>query len=145
MGARAVDDKRFTALLAEVAAACEEPHVEAPTIAALADVLADAGLRLSRPSPLLEGPLPVGAEPGCSLHIERDRWQLLRFADGEAAEAEATRRGHALAAGRFVLWSDPPQMYRERGTTTLPDDEVPWSDLLDEPRLLAALRKALER
>jgi hypothetical protein len=143
--APALDDERFTALLAEVAATCEEPHVEAPTIAALAEVLAAAGLRLSRPAPLLEGQLPVGAELGYSLHVERDRWQLLRFADHEAAAAEATRRGHALAAGRFMLWSDPPQMYRERGTTTLPDDEVPWSDLLDEPRLLAALREALAR
>ncbi len=42
------------------------------------------------------------------------------------------------------LWSDPPQMYVARGTTTLPDEEVPWSELLDDPRLLAALRTALD-
>ena len=119
---------------------------EAPTIAALAEVIAAAGLRLSRPAPPLEGQLPVGAELGYSLHMSaiagncRASPTVRRTTPRRrAAPRPCPRRGPLRAVvGPAVDVSRAPRRDPALRRGARPD-------LLDEPRLLAALREALER
>ena len=64
--------------------------------------------------------------------IGRDRWMLLRFPSRELAAQEARKRGHCIQGGTFVLWSDPPGMYVQWLTFTRPDEEISWSQALED-------------
>jgi hypothetical protein len=73
--------------------------------------------------------------------IGRDRWKLLRFPSRELAAQEAKRRGHCIQGGIFVLWSDPPGMYVQWLTFTRPDEEISWSEALEDEAFRTLIEK----
>ncbi|MCZ6769692.1 MAG: hypothetical protein O7D93_10635, partial [Acidobacteria bacterium] len=91
-----------------------------------------AGHRVRQSRYLLSSELTARAEVGFSLMIGRDRWQLLRFPSRNLAAQEAKRRGHCLQSEKFLLWSDPPGMYVQWLTFTRPDEEISWSEALED-------------
>ena len=91
-----------------------------------------AGHRVRQSRYLLSSEVTARAEVGFSLMIGRDRWMLLRFSSRELAAQEAKRREHCIQGGPFVLWSDPPGMYVQWLTFTRPDEEISWSQALED-------------
>jgi hypothetical protein len=66
---------------------------------------------------------------------------LLRFPSRELAAQEAKRRGHCIQGGIFVLWSDPPGMYVQWLTFTRPDEEISWSQALEDEAFRTLIEK----
>ena len=140
--APALNTKEFAAAVNEAQGGCGQTHSDSPALTQFVEILAKGDHKVSQVSPMTEGQLPAAAELGYSLVIDRDRWLLMRFPSASDAADECGRRRHCIHAGRFVLWSDPPGMYRRMQTFTLPDDEVSWSALLDDPGFVSLVLQA---
>jgi Protein of unknown function (DUF3179) len=90
------------------------------------------------------GQLRVGCVNGIGLTVEGDRFLLYRFASPDQARDYAAGEPHTVSAGVFVLRSTPEDMYVGTAAEILfaGDDRVRWSRLLDDGRVLRALRAA---
>lgn len=103
--------------------------------------LREAGFRVDRVKPMLRQWLRPAAVDGYSAEVDGDRFLVYEFDTPEAARRYQAERHHTVAAGPFVLRSDPPGQYHvaTEGTIDRPVDQVPWSDLLEDDRFIGAL------
>ena len=90
--------------------------------------------------------LPAKAINGAWARIKGDRFMVIRFTDAASAEEYAEQRGHRVAAGNVVFRSDPDGQYKVPfpiATFELPDDQVEWSTLPDDPDFWKAAKAAV--
>jgi hypothetical protein len=87
--------------------------------------------------------LPAKAVNGAWARIKGDRFMVIRFIDAAAAEEFAGARAHRIAAGNVVFRSDPDGQYKipfPVATIEMPDDQVEWSTLPEDPAFLEAAK-----
>ncbi len=123
-----------------------------------------AGVEVETKGELLASSLPPAASRGLVLRIAGDPFHALLFATaGEARDYAASRlliprdlmisffpgeessdlARHAAVAGTVVMESFPDRQYADaESLVRLPEDEIRWSPLLDDPRFQQALERA---
>lgn len=101
-----------------------------------------SGLRVTE---LTRRQLRPGALSAYQLRIDRDDFLLYKFQAAEHADRYGREEPHAIRAGNFVLRSTPRRMYQFPvwGFARLPDDQVPWSKLLDDPAFAGTFEGAV--
>ena len=128
------------AILESARQQCSNQHPASTKLGEVFERFQEAGHPVSQMRFLLSSELVTPAEVGFALVIGEDPWQLFRFPSREAAAAEAQSRGHAIQAGNYVLWSDPP-MYGAWLTKTRPDDRIAWSKALEDEGFVALVKE----
>jgi hypothetical protein len=127
-----IENGEIAGILEAASSNCSLDHPSFPKLGEFFEHLEAEGHRVRQSRYLLSSEITARAEVGFSLMIGRDRWQLLRFPSPELAAQEAKRRGHCIQGGRFLLWSDPPGMYVQWLTFNRPDEEIAWSEALED-------------
>lgn len=132
-----LDDPSFEAALRGLQATDDDE----PCIGSLIQRLTAAELEVRRVKPMLRQWLRPDAVDGYSMEIDRDRFLVYLFAEDEAARRYSAQRHHTVDVGPFVLRSDPPGQYHVATEQTVerPVEQVAWSNLVSDRRLLAAL------
>ena len=136
-----IENGEITESLEQARGRCSVDHPTFPKLGEFVEHLEAAGHRIRQRRYLLSSEITAQAEVGFSLMIGRDRWMLLRFPSRELAAQESERRGHCIQAGKFLLWSDPPGMYVQRLTFTRPDEEISWSEALEDEAFRTLIEK----
>lgn len=84
--------------------------------------------------------LPHQAERGIVIRLQGHRMNLYRFETRGAARDYERLERHALRGGQYVLTSDPEEQFADiYQNEPLPDDQIAWSPLLEEPRFRRAI------
>lgn len=152
-----VSDDGFIGLIAD-ALGPELPRdaIEADVpIAAILEAYDDADLPVIKtseapnrvPMMMYEHVLPVGARKGFSVRINREEFALFHFQTHERAAEYASQQGRAIADGRFVLKSDPLQyiLGHPVKAVNLPDDEISWSEQLQDQKFVDIFKNAIAK
>ena len=122
-------------ILETAPANCKLEHPAAPTSGDFVAHLEAKGHRVRQSGYLLSSEITDWAEVRFSLMIGRDRCDAVaRFPSRELAAQEAKRSGHCIQGGTFAA-SDHrslPGLYVQWLTFTRPDEEISWSEALDD-------------
>ena len=89
--------------------------------------------------------LRVGCVSALGATINADRFAIYKCPDPRLAQQVRAEFRHAIQVDRFVFRSIPVDMYQDPfyEIGEYPDPEIRWSQLLELPSLVSALKQAL--
>ena len=119
---------------------------EPPDLARLVEDLRGAGYAVELEGECLLARLPLCARRGLTATVNGDRLCFYVFRSGNDASDYGAFRPHATRAGAAAVESEPPDemlftnfTFQERRR----DEDIPWSSLVNDPKLLSVVEKAI--
>ena len=111
-----------------------QPKVDEGAFKKFLDVLRESNYNVVADAGLLNLELPNEAKAGLFLRINHDRFRILEFHSRTTAEDYNFGKPHSIRGGKVVLESDPDDHLHYMDSIhsrLLPDEQIPWSKLLD--------------
>jgi len=129
----------------ELGLSAAAPESPPPPVSELTGELAAFGFEARAVRPCPRDSLPVGCLSGAEIEIAGDPFIAYRFRSDADARRRSPDPAHSVAAGPFVLRSDPADVYRNTARRTLrrSDSEISWSPLLEDEAFAESLAQVV--